>query len=117
MEMIDRVGRLLKDHGRYKGRVFTEGEQSAAKNLSPKQRVEFYAAAFSGKESVMKALGTGWSSKVQWSEIEIPLGDSTDARLYGKTAKFAEGLGISRISVSLTSTTKCVIATAVAEKE
>ncbi len=114
--MIERVGRLLEDHGGYIKRVFTTGELAAAEVLSPKQKIRFYATAFSGKEAVMKALGTGWSSKIEWSEIEIPLDNSAAARLYGTTAKYAEKLGVSRISVSLTATTKFVMATAVAEK-
>lgn len=116
-EMIERVGRLLEDHSGNIERVFTKSELAAAETLSPKQKIRFYAEAFSGKEAVMKALGTGWNSKTEWSEIEIPLGDSQAAKLYGSTAKYAENLGVSRISVSLTATAKFVMATAVAEKE
>ncbi len=116
-EIIGRVGRLLADHAGYIGRVFTEDEQRAAENLPPKQRIRFFASAFSAKEAIMKALGTGWSSKVEWSEIEIPLGNSAAARLYGATAKYAEKLGVKRISVSHSETSKFVVATAIAEKD
>ncbi len=117
MEIIGRVERLLEEHADHIERVFTKDEQAAAAILSPGQRLRFYASAFSGKEAVMKALKTGWSPEVEWSEIEIPLGDSTTARLFGGSARVAHRMGISRIVVSITGTSKIVVATAVAEKD
>lgn len=116
-EIVERVERLLAEHAAHIGRVFTDGEQAVAKSLKPSQRLGFYASAFSGKEAVLKALGTGWNSEVEWAEIEIPLGDSAMARLYGGSARAARRMGISRIVVSFAVTSKIVVATAVAEKD
>lgn len=116
-ETIGRVERLLEEHGDQIGRIFTGNERAAAAILPPILRLRFYASAFSGKEAVMKALKTGWSPKVDWSEIEIPLGDSATVRLYGGSARMADRMGISRIVVSFTATSQFVVATAVAEKD
>lgn len=116
-EIVGRVKRFLEEHPVRIGAVFTKNEQAAAELLSPEHKLRYYASAFSGKEAVMKALKTGWSPKVEWSEIEIPLGDSASAWLYGGSALMADQMGISRIVVSFTGTSQIVVATAVAEKD
>ncbi len=115
-EIIGRVERLLAEHPDRIGAVFTKGEQVVASSLSPRQRLRFYASAFSGKEAVMKALKTGWSPEIDWSEIEVPFGDSVTARIYGRSARTLRRMGISQIFVSFAGTSKIVVATAIAEK-
>ncbi|MGI9036673.1 MAG: holo-ACP synthase [Pyrinomonadaceae bacterium] len=116
-ENVGRVERFLAKHADFIERVFTQGEMAAAKKFPPKKRARFYASAFAGKEAVMKALGAGWSAEIEWAEIETPLGDSGTAKLFGSSARYAEKIGVSRIVLSLSATSKFVAATAIAEKE
>ena len=118
MEKVARVERFLARHGDFAARVFTADERMAAEKFSPEKRPRFYAAAFAGKEAVMKALGTGWSAEVEWFEIETSSGGAaTAAKLYGKSARFAEKMGVSRIVVSLSATAQSVAAMAIAETD
>ena len=116
-EIVGRVRRFLAEHDDYIERVFTAGERTAARKFAPEKRAQFYTAAFAGKEAVMKSLGTGWSAEIEWAEIETPFDNSGAAKLYGKSARYAEKMGISRIFVSLSATHEFVAATAIAEKE
>ena len=55
---------------RFKGRVFTPGEQAYCEGRGA-GRYESYAARFAAKEATMKALGTGYSHEVWWRDIEV----------------------------------------------
>jgi holo-[acyl-carrier protein] synthase len=83
-------------------RVFTEQEIRYCQ--SKKNSAERFAARFAAKEAAMKALGTGWSRGVRWTEIEVghaPGGRPT-LRLHGRSSQIAEQLGVKRISLSVT---------------
>jgi holo-[acyl-carrier protein] synthase len=113
---IARVERLVRDHEGRLDRIFT-GEERACCAAAPRgRRTARYASAFAGKEAVMKALGTGWRSDVQWSEIDT--GAETGSgivRLTGGALRTAERLGISRVFVSMASAGQTALATAFAE--
>ena len=75
----------LEEQQRARQKISEEEQQARQESL---EKIKKNAQkVLADQEAAMKALGTGWSSKIDWSEIEIPLGDSTDARLYGKTAR------------------------------
>jgi holo-[acyl-carrier protein] synthase len=73
----------------------------------------------SAKEAMMKALGRGWSREVSWTEIEVTRerGGRPRIRLHGRTAAYAERLGIRRISLALTHTADTALAEVIAEDE
>lgn len=115
---VDRIRDALErtDTGqRFRERVFTAGEQQYCERR--RRKYESYAARFAAKEAVMKALGRGWGAEIGWSEIEVvrERGGRPSIRLRGKTAAYAERLGVRRISLALTHTAETAMAQAVAE--
>jgi holo-[acyl-carrier protein] synthase len=118
---IERIQKALDDPHigtRFRDRVFTEGEIQYCERKQ-RGRYESYAGRFAAKEAVMKALGRGWGSKVTWIEIEVARAQSgkPDIVLHGKTALFAERLGIRRWVLSITHTREHGLATVVAQDE
>src|SRR4051812_11932261 len=73
---IERVKKAYIRHGaRLLSRLFSVQEQAYC--LQYKDPIPRIAARFSAKESVAKALGTGFGAEVSWLDIEIsndPLG-------------------------------------------
>ncbi|HEY2663540.1 MAG TPA: holo-ACP synthase [Candidatus Binataceae bacterium] len=101
---------------RFRARVFTPGEVAYCES---RRRVKYqsYAARFAAKEATMKALGTGWSRNVSWTEIEVrrERGRAPQIALSGKAAAFARNLGVKRLHLSLTHSSKDAIAQVIAE--
>jgi holo-[acyl-carrier protein] synthase len=118
---IERIQKALEDPQigtRFRNRVFTENEIQYCEKKQ-RGRYESYAGRFAAKEAVMKALGRGWGSKVTWVEIEVARARSgkPDIVLHGKTALFAQGLGIQRWALSITHTREHGLAYVVAQDE
>ena len=67
---IARVGRLVRDHEADLERIFTARERRHCEAARPAARDGRYAAAFAAKEAVFKALGTGWRSDLEWSDVD-----------------------------------------------
>ena len=101
---------------RFRARVFTPAEVAYCES---QRRVKYqsYAARFAAKEATMKALGTGWNRNVGWNEIEVrrERGSAPQIALLGKTAQFARDLGVKRLHLSLTHSSKDAIAHVIAE--
>jgi len=101
---------------RFRARVFTPAEVAYCES---RQRVKYqsYAARFAAKEATMKALGTGWNRNVGWNEIEVrrERGRAPQITLLGKAARFARNLGVKRLHLSLTHSSKDAIAHVIAE--
>ena len=96
-----RLERALARHPSLERRLFTEEERrvcraASAPNLS-------FAARFAAKEAALKALGTGWSRGIKWTDVEVLGGDREAPRLSitGKALEVMRGLGASRAHVSL----------------
>ena len=101
---LDRIERLIEGTSTL-DRIFAEGEVDAcrAEGFSSKRTVSRLAGLFAAKEAVMKALGTGWTRGVAFSDIRIthtPAGQP-QAALFGKTAEIAASMGVERILVSI----------------
>lgn len=109
MDMV-KVSRIEKALSRESGErflleVFTESERLYCDSLSPKARIESYAARFAAKEAVSKALGTGILNEgIELFDIEICKNDLKMPYVvfHGKVKDLAEGMGIFSVSVSLT---------------
>lgn len=85
---------------------------------SKKFPFQHYAARFAAKEAFMKALGTGWSRGVKFSEIEVRNLDSGQPVLevYGRARELCQAEGITRAYVSLSHLQTKAVATVVLEK-
>lgn len=71
---IQRLRKSIERHGQhFLDRLFTQKEQDYCYKYQ--DSVPHFAGRFAAKEAVVKALGTGFGSQVQWHEIEI-LGDA-----------------------------------------
>jgi holo-[acyl-carrier protein] synthase len=71
---IERIRKSFDHHGyRFLTRLFSTKEQDYC--LKYKDPVPHFAARFSAKEAVVKALGTGFGEHASWLDIEI-LNDS-----------------------------------------
>ncbi|MCK5786045.1 MAG: 4'-phosphopantetheinyl transferase superfamily protein [Candidatus Sabulitectum sp.] len=78
-----------RNEGRLRERLFTREELACSpENMD-------LAVMFSAKESVAKALGTGFDSFLSWHDIKIFInGDDVTAVLSGRALELAEGYHI-----------------------
>lgn len=65
---ISRIKQWVKDSIMLE-KVFTSREREYC--LSKTHPHKYLAAAFAIKEAFMKAVGTGWSSSMQWKDVEM----------------------------------------------
>jgi holo-[acyl-carrier protein] synthase len=96
-------------------RVFTPGEVAYCQ--AKKNFAESFAARFAAKEAGAKALGTGISRGVSWREFEVTRepGQRPELHLTGRAKEIADGLGIRRLSLSLTHSRDVAMAVVIAE--
>jgi len=100
---LERVAGVLERYPeRFLQKIYTEGEREYFSRWSdPVPRV---AGRFAVKESVMKALGTGWSRGVRWRDIEVsrhPSGKPV-VKLHGEARRIFSSLGASEIHCTIT---------------
>ncbi|MEO0587191.1 MAG: holo-ACP synthase [Planctomycetota bacterium] len=112
-----RIERLIERHGpRFLERVYTLDERSYCER-DGKRRVEKLAARFAAKEAVLKAMGTGLTQGIAWTEVEVtrdPMG-RPGVRLSGAAAAEASARGIGGWWLSLSHIEGHAVASAVAE--
>ncbi len=60
-----------------------------------------FAALFSVKEAVMKALGYGLNDGALFTEIEVSIDIGVSVKLYGRTSERASNLGVNIISAGV----------------
>ncbi|MGI5831474.1 MAG: holo-ACP synthase [Thermoguttaceae bacterium] len=115
---IERIDRMLKKHGDFfLRRVFTPGE--ARYCGSGRKSAERYASRWAVKEAVMKALGTGWSEGVNWTEIEVvrDAAGKPELSLSGGAKSYAESIGIVDWKITISHCDRYAVAFAVATAE
>jgi holo-[acyl-carrier protein] synthase len=113
---VGRIRKAVDRHGaRFLDRVYTAAEQAYCQGK--RNAAESLAARFAAKEAAAKALGTGISHGVTWSEIEVVRepGSRPTLRFHGRAAQLAAGLGVVRAALSLTHTGELAMASVVLE--
>jgi holo-[acyl-carrier protein] synthase len=111
-----RIAAMLEDHPeRFLERVFTDQEQQDSGD--GRRRNEHLAARFAAKEAAFKAIGTGWSQGVGWTDVAVVKEASGKPTLVisGRTGEIAEGLGITHWHISLSHTDTLAMASVIAE--
>ena len=109
---VARIARLVGEE-RGRERVFGPGEQKRCDAAARPE--EEYARLWAVKESVLKALGVGWSGGISWTDVEVTGGGwAYGVRLAGGAARKAEEMGVEHWSVSADSTAELAVATALA---
>jgi holo-[acyl-carrier protein] synthase len=96
-----RIERALQRHPSLEARLFTPQERSVCRAASAP--ILSFAARFAAKEAALKALGTGWSRGIKWTDVEVLGGDREPPRLSitGKALECMRDLGAVRAHVSL----------------
>ena len=124
--MIRGLGIDLIELDRFKAAMRRQGAPLLAKLFTPLERrycedkwnrIAHYAARFAAKEAVLKALGTGWSGGIRWTDVEVVRSGSgaVAVRLTGEAKKTAAKRKIRRIHLNLTHADHYAAAVAVAE--
>ncbi len=114
-----RIAALLEAHGeRFTERCFTVTERSYA-DQAERLRVQRYAVRFAAKEAILKALGTGWTDGIAWTDMEVLRLPSGEPRLLltGRAAEVAAERGIVAWSISLSHTEAWSVGSAIASGE
>ena len=124
--MIAGVGIDLVESARFKAALSRQGERLLAKLFTRDERrycedkwnrIAHYSARFAAKEAVLKALGTGWSGGIRWTDVEVVHDESgaVSARLSGRARDAARKRKIRTIHINITHTERYSAAMAVAE--
>jgi holo-[acyl-carrier protein] synthase len=114
---ISRIERSVERYGEsFLRRVYTE-EEVAYCLRKKKNSAESFAARFAAKEAGAKALGTGISRGVAWTEFAVTRapGQRPLLTLHGRAAEIARGLGVTGISLSLTHSRDVAMAVVILE--
>lgn len=97
---IERINKAGKNHSGFLDRVFTEQEQEyCSKQKFPAQH---YAARFASKEAVLKAIGTGWSAGVKWTDMEVLHGEGGGpiVNIFGRVKDLMDLRGVKQVLLS-----------------
>jgi holo-[acyl-carrier protein] synthase len=89
---LDRIERALE---RWQGRIVTRLMRGAEAQRLPaggEARTRAFAQAVAVKEATSKALGTGWTRGVAWSDVELDARDAPVVHLHAGAASRARAL-------------------------
>jgi holo-[acyl-carrier protein] synthase len=98
-----RIGRMIEQHGElFLRRVYTEREIRYCQ--ARKHAIEHFAGRWAAKESILKAIGTGWAKGICWTDLEVRNGPSGQPTVMvrggAKDAAIRRGIGDILISIS-----------------
>jgi holo-[acyl-carrier protein] synthase len=98
---VKRIKELALQYDRFLPRVYTALEIEYC--VKKKNKYQHLAARFAAKESVLKALGTGWSGRIDWRDVEI-VNDQWGrpfVNTHGRVKEIVKERGITAISITL----------------
>ncbi len=97
-----RIAQMIERHGElFLTRVYTLREIEYCS--SRREATQHYSGRWAAKEAILKALGTGWSRGIRWSDVEVRndgAGKPTVA-LGGEARTVCERLGVGEILISI----------------
>lgn len=98
-----RIGKMIQQHGElFLRRVYTEREIRYCQ--ARKHAIEHFAGRWAAKEAILKAIGTGWSRGVAWTDLEIRNSEGRQPQVLvcggAKEAARLRGIGDILISIS-----------------
>ena len=97
-----RIAKMIEKHqDLFINRVYTPGEIEYC--AARKSATQHYAGRWAAKEAILKAIGTGWSKGIQWTDIEIcnEMGGQPFVRLGGAAKEITETRGITSVLISI----------------
>ncbi|MCX5885161.1 MAG: holo-ACP synthase [Proteobacteria bacterium] len=98
---VKRIEELSLRHKEFLTRVYTPREIEFC--TKKRNKYQHLAARFAAKESVLKALGTGWSGRIGWTDVEV-VNDrwgKPEVNTYGRVKEIVQERRIKKILVSL----------------
>ena len=113
---VARIRAMMRKHSdRFLDRVFTPGERAYCEKA--RRAAEHFAARFAAKEAFMKALGTGLSAGIVWTDVEVAheAGGRPILILHNAAALLARQLGVTNLQLSLTHVASNAAAVVVAQ--
>ncbi|HEX8202670.1 MAG TPA: holo-ACP synthase [Isosphaeraceae bacterium] len=98
-----RIGKMIEQHGElFLRRVYTEREIRYCQ--ARKHAIEHFAGRWAAKEAILKAIGTGWTRGISWTDLEVrnAVGGQPQVLVRGaaKDAALLRGIGDIFISIS-----------------
>jgi holo-[acyl-carrier protein] synthase len=112
---ISRLSKLISEHGdRFLKKVYTPREIAYCSQKV--NGVVNYAARFAAKEALLKALGTGLRSEMNWKDVEV-VNDALGKPHYKFYGQIAEYIGSRKVLLSLAHTDENAIAFVTIEGE
>ena len=117
MVEIARMEKVLGRRPNFAKRVFTKEERAYCNRMA--RPAQHYAARFAAREAVLKALGTGFSRGIGFSDVSVGRSETGQplAVLTGRAAEIAAEQGILEVALSLSYTHEVAVASAVAMTE
>jgi holo-[acyl-carrier protein] synthase len=108
---VDRIKKTLERWGeRFLLRVFTAEERDYCRRKAhPEQSL---AARFAAKEAVLKAVGTGLSGGIRWTDVKV-VNDKSGKPEVKVDGEIARLIGDKRILLSISHTKKLAMAQAI----
>jgi len=102
---------------RFLKRVFTPSEIGGAVKRAGKSA--YFASRFAAKEAFLKALGTGLSGGIKWTDMEVLSFEGQRPRMAvsGRAQEFMDRLGVKTTHLSLSHERKYSIAQVILEGE
>lgn len=97
---IDRMDKASKNHSGFLERVFTEKERDYCNRQ--KLPAQHYAARFAAKEALLKAIGTGFSAGIKWTDMEVLHGEGGGpiVNLSGRVKDLLDLKGVKQVMLS-----------------
>ena len=99
---VARIGEMIEKHDElFLRRVYTPLEIEYCGGR--KSALQHYAGRWAAKEAVLKALGTGWSRGIKWTDMEVSnlMGGKPELRIHGVASDIAEEMGIQEMQISI----------------
>jgi holo-[acyl-carrier protein] synthase len=98
-----RIGHMIEQHGElFLRRVYTEREIRYCQ--ARKHAIEHFAGRWAAKEAILKALGTGWSRGIAWTDLEVRNSPGGQPKVLvrgrARDAAILQGIGDILVSIS-----------------
>ena len=114
---VARIEKVMSRDIGFRDKIFTPLEIAYCE--TKKHKFENYAARFSAKEAMLKAIGTGWRYGIRFADIEVwndELG-KPHIHVFGKAKELLDSLLVSKIHVSLSHLKEMATAIVIIETE
>lgn len=112
---VKRMDKLVSRGRQYLETIFSGREIDYCEAKA--KRSEHYAARYAAKESILKALGTGWRGGLAYSDIEIINEESGKPQVFvrGEVKQYLDQQQTRQISISMSHSKENAIAIAILE--